>query len=303
VISTNLNRDDYTGGKSTLCTGCGHDQITNHIITAFYESGIDPFNIVKVSGIGCSSKLPGYFLSKSQGINSMHGRMAPVATGAQLVNDKMTYIGISGDGDMASIGLGGFAHLVRRNLNIVYIVANNGVYGLTKGQLSPTADQGTRTKSGSENILQEIDLCSLAIDLNCSFVARAFSSNAKQVVNLLKAAIQHSGTALIDIISPCTTFNNHHGSTKSYEYVKEHGFILNDIVPGSHDIHDRIAAMKVIYEAKDRGEIPTGLFYINAERDHFAQTLNLPDVPLSKLTEADLRPSAADFQNILKNFI
>lgn len=340
--STNLTRNDYTGGKSTLCTGCGHDQITNHIIAAFFDSGIDPFDVIKVSGIGCSSKLPGYFLSKSQGINSMHGRMAPVATGAQLVNDKMTYIGISGDGDTASIGLGGFAHLVRRNLNIVYVVANNGVYGLTKGQLSPTADQGTLTSTGRENLFQDIDLCSLAIDLNCSFVARAFSSNSKQVVNLLKAAILHPGTAVIDIISPCITFNNHHGSTKSYEYVKEHNLtlqdlscsplrdanengigaaveadnsvqalelsdgsklLLRDVAPLSHDIRDRIAAMKVIYETKDRGEIPTGLFYVNSGRDHFAQALNLPDVPLSQLTETDLRPSATEFQNILRNFI
>ncbi len=198
-----LSKADYVGAKSTLCMGCGHDTITSHIITAFYQSGIDPYDVAKLSGIGCSSKTPAYFLSKSHGFNSIHGRMAPIATGVHLANSKQVLIGVSGDGDTASIGLGSFAHMLRRNVPMLYLVENNGVYGLTKGQFSATADKGSLAKSGVANPYDSIDLCALALEMGCDFVARSFSGDAKQLVPLLNLALRHKGTAFIDIISPC----------------------------------------------------------------------------------------------------
>ena len=203
-----LSRADYTGAKSTLCSGCGHDSITNNLISALYQSSINPYKVAKMSGIGCSSKTTAYFLNKSHGFNSLHGRMAPVATGAKAVNHELSMIGVSGDGDTASIGLGGFCHMLRRNVPMVYLIENNGVYGLTKGQFSATADKGTTQKSGQLNQFESIDLCALAIELGCTFVARSFSGDAKQLVPLLRSALQHPGTAVIDIISPVPSQTN-----------------------------------------------------------------------------------------------
>jgi 2-oxoglutarate/2-oxoacid ferredoxin oxidoreductase subunit beta len=332
----NLEKKDYSGGASTLCTGCGHDQITNHIISAFYGLSIDPYDVAKMSGIGCSSKTPGYFMSKSFGFNSMHGRMAPVSTGAKVANHKLVHIGMSGDGDSASIGLGGFSHLIRRNLPICYIIANNGVYGLTKGQFSATADKGSQLKTGEFNAFETIDLCTLAIDLGCTFVARSFSGDAKQLVPLIQAALKHNGTAVIDVISPCVTFNNHDGSTKSFSWVKEHdislqelGFVppeeainvdyqegeteVVDLPDGSklklrkldsraHNVHDRLAAMKVIYESKAKREMVTGLFYIDEKQDNLIQTLKLGDRALSHLKEKDLRTGEEAFKKVIQSF-
>jgi 2-oxoglutarate ferredoxin oxidoreductase subunit beta len=330
-----LPRTEYLGGKSTLCTGCGHDSISNHIISAFYQSGVNPYDVAKMSGIGCSSKTPTYFLSRAHGFNSMHGRMAPVATGAKLANKNLIVLGVSGDGDSASIGLGGFAHLVRRNLPMVYVIANNGVYGLTKGQFSATSELGATLKSGSRNPFQEIDLCTLALDLGCGFVARSFSGDGKQLVPLLSAALKHQGTAIIDIISPCVTFNNHDGSSKSYDAVKEHNVILQELgivypqeerivdyeegttttvemsdgsllilrkLHGSHDVTDRTAAMTAIHNSKKTGEILTGLFYINEEQDNILTSLKLSDTPLAQLSEDQLRPPQSALQEVLDTF-
>ena len=216
-----LTLADYKGAPSTLCDGCGHDAITAQIIKSFYELGIEPHKVAKMSGIGCSSKTPAYFMSRSHGFNSVHGRMPSVATGVNVANKQLHIIGVSGDGDTASIGLGQFCHMIRRNVPMIYVVENNGVYGLTKGQFSATADIGSKLKSGAVNDLRPIDLCSLAIELGCSFVARSFAGDPKQLVALLKAAGSHKGTAILDVISPCVTFNNHEGSTKSYKYAKE----------------------------------------------------------------------------------
>ncbi len=333
-----LTKAEYVGGKSTLCTGCGHDSISQHIVTAFFQSGIDPYDVAKMSGIGCSSKTPGYWLSRSSGLNSMHGRMAPCATGAKVANRKMMMIGVSGDGDTASIGLGGFAHLIRRNLPIAYLVANNGVYGLTKGQFSATADRGATQKSGLANPFATIDLCSMAIDLGCTFVARSFSGDAKQLVPLLSAALKHNGTAFIDIISPCVTFANHEGSRKSYPEVKENNIMLQELgfvhafeektvdyaegtsetvemEDGSvltlrkldsrdHDIRDATKAISVLRGSRDKGEILTGLFFVDTahKRETLIETLNLTEQPLAKLSEKDARPSASALKEILTQF-
>jgi len=331
-----LEKKDYVGGTSTLCVGCGHDQITNHIISAFYGLNIDPYDVAKMSGIGCSSKTPGYFMNKSFGFNSMHGRMAPVTTGSKVVNPQLIHIGMSGDGDSASIGLGGFCHVIRRNLPMVYIVANNGVYGLTKGQFSATSDRGAFLKSGEKNPFETIDLCTLAIDLGCSFVARSFSGDAKQLVPLIQAAIKHNGTAVIDVISPCVTFNNHDGSTKSFSWVKEHDISLQelglveahdainvdyeegnveliDLPDGSklrlkkllsreHNVHSRIGALQALYESKSKGELLTGLFYIDEKQPTLVETLGLPEKGLANLKEHDLRPTAAAFSKVMAGF-
>lgn len=332
----NLTRKDYVGGKSTLCTGCGHDSITNNIISAFFQSGIDPYNVAKMSGIGCSSKTPGYFLDRSAGFNSVHGRMAPVATGAKVAHRNLMTFGVSGDGDTASIGLGSFIHLLRRNLPMTYVVENNGVYGLTKGQFSATADKNAKQKSGASNPFENIDLCSMALEMGCSFVARSFSGDSKQLVPLLSAAFRHEGTALIDVISPCVTFNNHEGSGKSYDEVKEHnlalqqlGFIqsfeektvdyeegavetvemhdgslltLRKIDSKKHDHNNRAAAQRLLQETKSSGEILTGLFYIDQESQHFLDTLNLCEKPLCQLNEDETRPSKESFSKILKSY-
>ena len=236
--SLGYTRRDYEGSVSTLCAGCGHDSITASIIRAFWELSIPPHRVAKLSGIGCSSKTPTYFMRDAHGFNSVHGRMPSVATGANLANGELIYIGVSGDGDTASIGLGNFLHMVRRNVPIVYIIENNGCYGLTKGQFSPTADLGSVLKNGVVNDLPPIDTCALAIELGASFVARSFSGDKKQLLAVLKAALSHRGTCMIDVISPCVTFNDHQGSTKSYAYVKDHDEPLGDIsfVPFFEDI-------------------------------------------------------------------
>ncbi len=228
----------YKGGKTTLCAGCGHNAISERIIDAFYEMGIDPKQVIKLSGIGCSSKSPAYFLGGSHGFNAVHGRMPSVGTGAMLANHKLIAIGISGDGDTGAIGIGQFVHLMRRNLPIIYIIEDNGCYGLTKGQFSPTADLGSKLKTGVVNDLPPIDTCALAVELGATFVARSFSGDKKQLLALLKAALAHRGTVMLDVISPCVTFNDHEGSTKSYAYVKDHDDPVEEVsfVPFFEDI-------------------------------------------------------------------
>lgn len=340
TVTTNplgLEKKDYVGLASTLCTGCGHDQITNHIVSALFQLGVDPYQVAKVSGIGCSSKTPAYFLNRAFGMNSLHGRMAPMATGSLVANAKLTHIGISGDGDTASIGLGGFAHLVRRNAPIVYIVANNGVYGLTKGQFSATSNRGAKLKAGDVNPFETIDICTMAIDLGCGFVARSFSGDMKQLVPLLKAAFKHKGTAVIDIISPCVTFNNHDGSTKSFSYLKDHdvhlqelGFIapqedvkvdypegqtqevtftdgsklvLQKLDTQTHDVFDPISAIQKIYESRRQGKVLTGLFYINQSLATLPETLGLdPNRSLASYQEPELRGSPEVFEQIVGAF-
>ena len=225
-----LELSDYKGAASTLCAGCGHDAITNSIVKALFDLGVEPYDVAKLSGIGCSSKTPNYFLNKAHGFNGVHGRMAPIATGSSLANHSLLHLGVSGDGDTASIGLGNFLHMVRRNVSMVYIVENNGCYGLTKGQFSATADQGSTKKGGQEvNTAIPVDICALAIQMGCKFVARSFSGDTQQVRVLLKASMSHNGTAVLDIISPCVTFNNHEGSTKSVRYARTHEDPLHEI--------------------------------------------------------------------------
>lgn len=328
-------RSDYVGAKSTLCTGCGHDSVTNHIISAFFQSSVSPYRVAKLSGIGCSSKTPAYFLGQSHGFNTIHGRMAPFATGANAVNPNLIYLGVSGDGDTASIGLGGFVHMVRRNVKMIYVVENNGVYGLTKGQFSATAEPGFRHKSGDMNLFENVDICALALDVGASFVARSFSGDAKQLVALLDLAIRHEGTSVIDVISPCITFANHEGSLKSYDVVRkqnqhlqELGFIQPQetikveygegevkevkLADGStlwlkkldreHDVSNKSQAAQRIREAHEAGQILTGLFYWNAGVSTLAKNLNLVETPLSHLKEGDLRPASGSMAKILKKF-
>lgn len=327
-----LTLADYKGSPSTLCDGCGHDAITSQLIKAFWELNIEPHQVAKLSGIGCSSKTPAYFLSRSHGFNSVHGRMPSVATGAFLANHKMIYVGVSGDGDTASIGLGQFCHMIRRNIPIVYVCEDNGVYGLTKGQFSATADQGSKLKDGTANHLNAIDLCGLAIELGCSFVGRSFAGDPRQLVALLKAAISHRGTAILDVISPCVTFNNHEGSSKSYKKVKETDTPLHELgyVPffeqitvdyqegevrtvelhdGSHlqlkklgqdyDPTDRSAAERAISQAHKDGHLLTGLLYINEESQNFGQVLDMVDTPLSRLKSDELRPPKEALDEIM----
>ncbi len=331
-----LTQADYKGSPSTLCDGCGHDAITSQIIRAFFELGIPPHMVAKLSGIGCSSKTPAYFLNRSHGINAVHGRMPSVATGAGMANTSLHLIGVSGDGDTASIGLGQFCHLLRRNMSMIYIVENNGVYGLTKGQFSATADYGSKLKTGVVNELPPIDLCGLAIELGCGFVARSFAGDPKQVVALLKAAASYKGTALLDIISPCVTFNNHEGSTKSYKYAKEMDIPLHelgyipffeqitvDYEPGSeqevelHDgshlllkkVHDnynptdRMLAINTIQKANTDGQFLTGLLYIDEKKKDFGTIMNVVDEPLVNLTPDQLRPPKTALDEIMKSLM
>lgn len=326
---------DYRGSKSTLCAGCGHNAISERIIDAFYEMGIEPEHVAKMSGIGCSSKSPAYFLSRAHSFNSVHGRMPSVATGAAVANHEMLYIGVSGDGDTASIGMGQFAHLMRRNLPIIYIIEDNGVYGLTKGQFSATADVGSKLKTGLVNELPSIDTCALAIELGATFVARSFSGDKKQLQALLKAAIVHNGTVLLDVISPCVTFNDHEGSTKSYKFMKEHEEPLHDIdfVPAFEEInveyepgsaieitmHDgskmhltkleedfnptnRVAALTRLAESRDRNEVTTGLFYLNPNQPSFTDRLNLVNSPLGTLPQETTRPPKSVLEGIMNEF-
>src|SRR5208283_1321880 len=314
---------DYKGGKTTLCAGCGHNAISERIIEAMFEMGVEPEFVIKPSGIGCSSKTPAYFMSRSHSFNAVHGRMASIATGALLANHKLVCIGVSGDGDTASIGIGQFIHLMRRNLPIIYIIEDNGVYGLTKGQFSATADLGSKLKSGVINDLPPIDTCGLAIELGATFVGRSFSGDKRQLSTMLKAAIAHHGTVMLDVISPCVTFNDHEGSTKSYKYVKDHDEALQEMSfiphfeeidveydPGStvnvtmhdgsslrlrkleedYDPTDRIAAMTRLSEAHDKGEVLTGLFYVNTKAPSFLEMLNMVDQPLATLPESMTRP-------------
>ncbi|HET9749695.1 MAG TPA: 2-oxoacid:ferredoxin oxidoreductase subunit beta [Casimicrobiaceae bacterium] len=321
-----FTRRDYEGAVSTLCAGCGHDSISAGIIQAFYELDIAPHRVAKLSGIGCSSKTPTYFLGNSHGFNSVHGRMPSVLTGAALANRDLIYLGVSGDGDSASIGLGQFAHVLRRGVDMVYVVENNGVYGLTKGQFSATADRGSKSKRGAVNNDQPIDLVLLALALGASFVARAFSGDKAQLVPLLKAAIAHRGAAFIDVISPCVAFNNHPGSTKSYDYVREHNEAVNrlDFMPtrapitadyregdvrdvvlhdggtlrlrkvdADYDASNKVAAMAYLEARRVEGEVVTGLLYVDPVADDMHAALQTAQVPLNALQDADLVPGSA----------
>jgi 2-oxoglutarate ferredoxin oxidoreductase subunit beta len=331
-----LKSTDYSGGKSTLCAGCGHDAVSNQIIRAFYEMSVKPERVAKFSGIGCSSKTPAYFLQRSHGFNSVHGRMPAVATGAMLANHKLLSIGVSGDGDTASIGLGQFMHMVRRNVPIIYIIENNGVYGLTKGQFSATADTGSKLKTGVVNDLPPMDLCALAVELGCGFVARGFAGDPKQMVNILKAAVAHDGTAVIDVISPCVTFNNHEGSTKGYTYAKEHQELLHQIgfVPeyeqieidyeagtvrevelhdGSkivlkkleedYDPGDDVMALQRLHRATRAGQMLTGIVHLRPEKKSFIEMLNLVDQPLNTLPLERVRPPKEALEKIMRDLM
>lgn len=326
-----LTRDVYKGLPTTLCAGCGHNSITNHLIKALFDYGVAPHKLAKMSGIGCSSKTPAYFVEQAHGFNSLHGRMPSAATGAKLANRELVVLGVSGDGDTASIGMGQYCHMIRRNLDITYIVENNGVYGLTKGQFSATADIGSTLKHGGANEYTTIDLCGLAIELGATFVARSFSGDGKQLVPLLQAALAHRGTAILDVISPCVTFNDHKGSTKSYEYVKEHDILLHvpdfirvgeeivvDYEPGTvqdvelddgshvllrkiernYDATDRSGAMRTIHESVAHGELVTGLLYVAANVPDLCERERMPARPLRDFGESELRLGRAAFAKI-----
>jgi 2-oxoglutarate ferredoxin oxidoreductase subunit beta len=331
-----LKTTDYQGGKSTLCAGCGHDAISSQIVRAFFEMNVKAERVAKFSGIGCSSKTPAYFLSRSHGFNAVHGRMPAVATGAILANHTLQGIGISGDGDTASIGLGQFMHLVRRNIPMIYIVENNGVYGLTKGQFSATADEGSKLKTGVVNELPPMDLCALAVELGCGFVARSFAGDPKQLVTILKAAIAHNGLSFIDVISPCVTFNNHEGSTKGYQYVKEQNELLHqigfvpyydpieiDYEPGTvrevelydgssvvlkkletdYDPGDSVTALDRLHRANRDGQILTGIVHLRPEKKNFMEILQVTDEPLATLPQARIRPSKDALDAIMRELM
>jgi 2-oxoglutarate ferredoxin oxidoreductase subunit beta len=322
---------DYEGKVSTLCAGCGHDSITSAIIEACFKLSIEPHRVAKISGIGCSSKTPDYFLGNSHGFNSVHGRMPSVLTGANLANRDLIYLGVSGDGDSASIGFGQFAHSIRRGVNMTYIVENNGVYGLTKGQFSATADRGSKSKRGVTNNDSAIDLVGIALQLGASFVARSFSGDKTQLVPLIEAAIKHNGASFIDVISPCVAFNNHAGSTKSFDYVREHNEAVNrldvisgrapitvDYAPGTvqvveqhdgtklalrkvdadYDVHDRLAAMAFLQKHAAKGQVVTGLLYVDAEAEDLHSHLNTVAAPLNTLGEKELCPGSAALEKI-----
>ena len=329
----NEPKDSYTGGKSSLYPGCGLDQISSMIINAAWENGIEPHRIAKMSGIGCSSKTPAYYLGQSHGFNTVHGRMPSVTTGANVVNNDLTYLGVSGDGDSASIGIGQLIHAIRRNVNMVYIVENNGVYGLTKGQYSATADVGSKKKKGAVNETQPIDLCAMAINLGCSFVARSFSGSKKQLTAIIKAAMSHKGFALIDVISPCVTFNNNDESLRSYGYVKDNtaelhsvGYIPHfspleqvEVPAGSyrditlhdgstmrletisedHDISDAVAALGALHKADAERKHVMGLLYFDGEKPSLDADLNLHDTPITEMGEDILRPSREQLAEVV----
>src|SRR3984885_3901254 len=323
---------EYRGGKTTLCAGCGHNAISERIIDAMFEMGVQPERVMKMSGIGCSSKSPAYFMNRSFSFNSVHGRMPSVTTGAMLANSTMRTLGVSGDGDTASIGMGQFVHLMRRNLPMIYIIEDNGVYGLTKGQFSATADIGSTLKTGVVNDLPAIDTCSLAIQLGATFVGRSFSGDKKQLLTMLKAAISHKGTVMLDIISPCVTFNDHEGSTKSYKYMQEHEEVIAEVgfVPSFEEIDveydpgttldvtmhdgsslrlkklhedydptDRPLAVKTLMESHEKGEVLTGVFYIDTEKPAFTDLLNLVDEPLATLPQERTRSSKQVLEEIM----
>ena len=324
---------DYRGGKTTLCAGCGHNAISERIIDALYEMGVQPERVAKLSGIGCSSKTPAYFLSRAHSFNSVHGRMPSVATGAILANRGMMALGVSGDGDTASIGIGQFVHLMRRNLPLIYIIEDNGVYGLTKGQFSATADLGSKLKTGVVNELPPIDTCELAISLGATFVGRSFSGDKRQLHAMLKAAIAHSGTVLLDVVSPCVTFNDHEGSTKSYKYMLDHEEPLQEINfipafenisvdydPGTtlevemhdgsklrlrkleedYDPTDKIHAITRLNEAKEKGEMLTGVLYLNTKVPTFLDLLNITDQALATLPASAVRPGPEVLEQVME---
>jgi len=325
---------EYRGGKSTLCAGCGHNAISERIIDAMYEMGVEPERVMKMSGIGCSSKSPAYFMSRAHAFNAVHGRMAAVSTGAILANHTMTTIGVSGDGDTASIGMGGFVHMLRRNLPMIYIIENNGVYGLTKGQFSATADIGSKLKTGVVNDLPAIDTCAMAIQLGATFVGRSFSGDKKQLLSMLKAAIAHQGTVMLDVISPCVTFNDHEGSTKSYKFMQENdepinevGFVSSfdeievdyssgevydvELHDGSslrlrklledYDPTDKANAVRTLMESHEKNEILTGVFYINTTQPTFIDLLNVVEEPLGTLPESLTRPPKSALDGLMAN--
>ncbi len=328
-------RRDYEGAISTLCAGCGHDSISNAIVQACFELPVEPHKVAKMSGIGCSSKTPAYFLGRSHGFNSVHGRMPSIATGANMANRDLIYLGVSGDGDTASIGMGQFIHVLRRDLNMTYVVMNNGCYGLTKGQDSATADRGSKSKKGVPNPFESIDLCELAIQLGAGFVARSFSGDKQQLVPLLKAALAHRGIALIDVISPCVTFNNTSGSTKSYQYVRDHIEATGtfDFIPLQQEIltqyeegatqavvmHDgsvihlrksdstldvtsRRKALDLLEAEKEKGRLLTGILFLDPESEDTHDILNTSLTPLNQLGEAELCPGSAALAAINQRF-
>src|SRR4051795_11482008 len=326
-----FTRRDYEGAVSTLCAGCGHDSISGAIIQACFELSLPPHRVAKLSGIGCSSKTPTYFLGASHGFNSVHGRMPSVLTGANLANRDLIYLGVSGDGDSASIGFGQFGHSIRRGVNMVYIVENNGVYGLTKGQFSATADQGAKSKRGLVNRDEPIDMVGMALLLGASFVARSFSGDKGQLVPLIKAALVHKGAAFIDCLSPCVAFNNHAGSTKSFDYVREHNEAVNrldvitgrdpitvDYAPGTvqvveqhdgtrlalrkidadYDANDRLAAMTFLQKHAAKGQVVTGLLYVDPDSEDLHTHLDTVETPLNTLEAKDLCPGTAALEKI-----
>ncbi|HIF90769.1 MAG TPA: 2-oxoacid:ferredoxin oxidoreductase subunit beta [Candidatus Poseidoniales archaeon] len=333
----NEPKDSYTGGPSSLCPGCGHDQISNVIIAAAWENGIEPHRIAKMSGIGCSSKTPAYYLGQSHGFNTVHGRMPSVTTGAYTVNKDLLYLGVSGDGDSASIGIGQLIHAIRRNVDMVYILENNGVYGLTKGQYSATADIGSKKKKGAVNETQPIDLCALAINLGCTFVARSFSGSKKQLKSLVKAAMSHKGFALIDVISPCVTFNNNDESLRSYGYVKDNNVTLHiaDYIPNrapmeeievpeghyrditlhdgsvirletiseDHDPTNAVAGLSALHAAEAEAKHVTGLLYYDGNKPSLIEDLGLVDSPLIDVADTDLRPSRETLDKLNAAFL
>ena len=336
VNKIDLPLDDYKGGKSTLCPGCGHDAISSVIMKAAWENSITPDGIAKMSGIGCSSKTPAYFLRQSHGFNTAHGRMPSVTTGANMANKNLNFLAVSGDGDTASIGIGQFIHAIRRNLNMLYIVENNGVYGLTKGQYSATAEEGSQKRKSAPNDLKQIDLCAMAINLGCSFVARSFSGSRKQLTALIRAGMSHRGMAVIDVISPCVTFNNNEESYKSLQYVKNnneelHGldyiphfnpieeveipsggykevklhdgsYLRLETISKEHDVGDRMMALNAINNAEVKDKHVTGLLYFQEGIPTLDETENLVDTPLSELSQDMLRPSKETLEELLTSF-
>ncbi|MBC8159731.1 MAG: 2-oxoacid:ferredoxin oxidoreductase subunit beta [Roseiflexaceae bacterium] len=327
-----LTAQEYHGNPTTLCQGCGHNSITSQIIAAAFDLAINPHQVIKMSGIGCSSKTPAYFLNRAHGFNTLHGRMPSVTTGAMLANRSVLAIGVSGDGDTGSIGLGQFKHMVRRNVPVVYIVENNGVYGLTKGQHSATADVGQKLKYAGTNALPPIDVCIEALVADCGFVARSFAGDARQVRELLKIAMSFNGTAVLDIISPCVTFNNLDDSTKSYGYGKEHEERIQELqfiqafdeisvdyaegdtqlvkmhdgqairlkkLTRDYDPTSKWRALELMEKARERGEFITGLLYFNEQRATLPETLGLIDAPLAGLRSEQLRPSRASFDALM----
>lgn len=331
-----LSLKNYEGSASTLCTGCGHDSISKHILSACFQNDLPPWKVVKVSGIGCSSKIPAYFMSSSFAFNSLHGRMAAVASGAYLARKDLHYLGVSGDGDSGNIGLGGFLHLIRRNVPMVYIIANNGVFGLTKGQFSAAANRGSLSKAGRPATLPALDFCALALEAGCGFVARTFSGDMKQVVPLMQAALSFKGTAVLEIISPCVTFNNHDGSTKSYAYLKEHDQVLQELGyysqkdeiqldcaegelqrvelhdgsslhlrklrSNEHEVGNKESAFRLLRRAQENGETLTGLFYFNEERPTCDAVLETCEKPLNSLLESELKPSLEELLKLQKEY-